>query len=192
MKTYGLTGGIGMGKSAAGKLLRERGVRVLDTDEVARHLVEPGQPALEEILKAFGPDLADANGHLRRKDLARLVFGDATARRRLEEILHPRIRDVWRQQVEAWRVEGCARAVVVIPLLYETDAGSLFDAVVCVACSAGTQRERLQERGWDARQIQRRLDSQWPVEKKMELADYVVWNEGGLEILDTQLKRVIP
>jgi dephospho-CoA kinase len=192
MKLFGLTGGVGMGKSTADRLLRGRGVDVVDTDLLARALVEPGQPALGEIRAAFGGDMLDAQGQLRRDALARRVFGDAAARKQLENILHPRIRDLWERQVETWRAGGRLRAVVVIPLLYETDASALFDAVICVACSAATQRARLQARGWDDGQISQRIGAQWPVEKKMELANYVVWTEGDLEAHARQLERIIP
>jgi dephospho-CoA kinase len=192
MKLFGLTGGIGMGKSTADRLLRERGVDVVDTDLLARALVEPGQPALGEIQAAFGADMVDMQGRLRRDALARRVFSDAAARKQLEDILHPRIRGLWQQQLETWRAAGRPRAVVVIPLLYETGAAAHFDAVICVACSAATQRRRLQARGWDDGQIYRRLNAQWPVEKKMELANYVVWTEGDLEAHARQLERILP
>ena len=192
MKVYGLTGGIGMGKSTADKLLRERGVPVVDTDLIARQLVEPGQPALAEILALFGGDLIAADGQLRRDELARRVFGDAAALKRLEAILHPRIRVIWQEQIEKWRVAKCPQAVVVIPLLWETNAAVEFDAVICVACSAATQRERLLARGWDAQQIEQRNAAQWPVEKKMAMAHYVVWTEAGLDVHAAQLNRIIP
>ena len=180
-----------MGKSASDKFLRERGIPVCDTDAVARQLVEPGQPALAEIMAQFGQDLVSADGRLRRDELARRVFGDTTARQKLEAILHPRIRAIWEEQVAKWRSENQPRAVVVIPLLYETNAASAFDAVICVACSASTQKKRLQERGWDANQIEKRIASQWPVEKKMDLANYVVWTEGSLDVHAAQLAKII-
>jgi dephospho-CoA kinase len=192
MKLYGVTGGVGMGKSTSDKLLRDRGIPVVDTDAISRQLVEPGQPALAEIQAVFGGELVGADGCLRRDQLARRVFGDEPARRRFGGILHPRIRSIWQGQVAAWRAEGCVRAVVVIPLLFETNATASFDATICVACSAASQRQRLQVRGWDLDQISKRITAQWPVEKKMELANYVVWTEGDLDTHAAQLKRLIP
>jgi dephospho-CoA kinase len=192
MKVYGLTGGIGMGKSTAGKLLRDRRISVVDTDAIARQIVEPGQPALSEIQAVFGGDLIGSDGRLRRGELARRVFGDEAARRRLEGILHPRIRSAWQGQVAAWRTEGLARAVVDIPLLFETNATPSFDATICVACSFSSQRQRLEARGWDVDQINQRIAAQWPVDKKMELANYVVWTEGDLDMHAAQLQRIIP
>src|SRR5206468_1027138 len=122
------------------------------------------------------------DGRLRRDELAKRVFGDADARRRLEEILHPRIRAVWQARLQSWRSEGRAWAVAVIPLLFETDAARHFDATICVACPVMTQRRRLFERGWTGEQIAQRIAAQWPVEKKMLLADYVVWTECPLEV----------
>lgn len=135
MKLFGLTGGIGMGKSTAAKLLAERGLPVLDTDTIAREIVAPGQPALAEITARFGPAILTPDGHLDRARLADLVFADSAARQQLEAILHPRIRAVWIQQTEIWRSEGRPTAIVVIPLLFETAAETSLDATVCIACS---------------------------------------------------------
>src|SRR5579872_3968524 len=192
MKVYGLTGGIGMGKSVSDQLLRERGVAVTDTDAIARQIVEPGQPALAEIQRQFGRDIVGGDGQLRRNELASRVFGDAAARKKLEEILHPQIRAIWRGQVESWLAEGRSMAVVVIPLLFETDAAGHFDATICVACSAKTQWQRLQARGWSLDQIEKRIAAQWPVERKMELADFVVWTEAGVDVHAGQLDRIVP
>src|SRR2546425_4383411 len=134
VKTFGLTGGIGMGKSTAADLLRKRGLPVVDSDVIARHVVEPGEPALAEVQRLFGGEIVGTDGQLRRDELARRVFTDAEARRRLEGILHPRIRAVWQAQLESWRVEGRPAAIAVIPLLFETAGARHFDATICVAC----------------------------------------------------------
>jgi dephospho-CoA kinase len=191
MKVLGLTGGVGMGKSTAAQLLQAWGVAVVDTDLLARQVVEPGQPALDEIKELFGPGIVSSDGTLHREELARLVFAESEARKRLERILHPRIRKRWRDQVELWRKQNRSLAVVVIPLLFETKAESEFDAVLCVACSEETQFERLNSRGWTRAQIEQRVRAQWTVSRKMNLADYVVWTEGELEAHAEQLKRVL-
>lgn len=180
-----------MGKSTAAQLLRDRGISVVDTDALARELVEPDQPALEEIKKIFGAELISANGQLRRDELARRVFADPAARKKLEDVLHPRIRERWLAQLEIWRSEGKSCAVVVIPLLFETKAESRFDATICVACSSETQHRRLLERGWTAKQIQQRIAAQLPAEKKMLLSDFVVWTEGTIELHTEQLQRIL-
>src|ERR1700753_2355799 len=102
----GLTGGVGMGKSTAAGFFSQLGARLVDTDALAHELVEPGQPALAEIKKEFGPALLDADGRLKRGDLAQLVFSNAEARKKLEAILHPQIRARWQAQVEQWRREN--------------------------------------------------------------------------------------
>lgn len=181
-----------MGKSTADQLLRARGLPVIDTDLLARELVEPGQPALTEIKKSFGPSVIASNGHLNRGALASLVFADPARRKQLEAILHPRIRELWRRQIEELQRAGTFNlAVVVIPLLFETEAQAELDATLCVACSAGTQRQRLQARGWSLDEIQKRNQTQWPVEEKMAAANFVVWTEGSLDIHATQLERIV-
>lgn len=191
MRVLGLTGGIGMGKSAAEQFLRQRGVPVVDTDVLARQVVEPGQPALEEIRRGFGPEMVGPDGRLRRAELARRVFAEPEALRQLEALLHPRIRALWQAQLQAWRAEGRPLAVVVIPLLFETQAEREFDFTLCVACSAGTQRQRLLGRGWTPEQTEQRIRAQWPVERKMAQADFVVWSEGDLELHAAQLERIL-
>lgn len=190
MKLLGLTGGIGMGKSTAAEFLRRRGAQVVDTDELARQLVQPGQPALAEIQTEFGTNIAAPDGRLRREELAQIIFSDAAAREKLEAILHPRIRERWLAQIETWRKENRPLAVVVIPLLFETRAEPHFDKIICVACSAPAQRERLLARGWTPEQIQQRLAAQWPVEQKISRADFVVWTDGTLDVHAQQLERI--
>jgi dephospho-CoA kinase len=191
MKLLGLTGGIGMGKSTAAQFLRQDGAQVVDTDELARRLVEPGQPALAEIQALFGRKIVSSEGYLRREDLAQIIFADPAARKRLEDILHPRIREGWLAQLETSRSQNQSLAVVVIPLLFETRAESYFDKTVCVACSPVNQRQRLLERGWTLEQIQQRLAAQWPIAQKMTRADFVVWSDGSLESHAEQIERIL-
>jgi dephospho-CoA kinase len=191
MKVCGLTGGVGMGKSTAAGILRTRGAQVVDTDELARQLVQPGQPALAEIQTQFGKNLVAADGQLRRDELARIVFADAAARKKLEEILHPKIRERWLAQIETWRVENHKLAVVVIPLLFETKAESHFQKIICVACSAANQQKRLLERGWTSEQIDQRIAAQMPVEQKIARSDFVIWTDGGMDSHEEQIVRII-
>jgi dephospho-CoA kinase len=190
MKLFGLTGGIGTGKSTASGLLERRGIPVIDTDVLARDLVEPGQSTLAEVVLAFGRELLDDQGRLRRRALAEIVFSSPDKLKQLEAILHPRIRERWLAQAEQWRRDGRESAVVVIPLLFETNAQPHFDAVVCTACSAVTQHARLQGRGWSDSQIQQRLAAQWPLEKKMAASNYVIWTEGDVMVHEQQLAKI--
>ena len=179
-----------MGKSAAAQFLLHRGIPVVDTDLLAREIVEPGQPALAEIRDAFGQAILGPDGRLRRDELARIVFSDESARQRLESITHPRIRSLWRGLLGTLKAEGRSISVVVIPLLFETGAQSEMDETICVACTTATQRKRLLERGWTERQIEQRNAAQLSIETKMARAGRVVWTEGSLEILDAQLERI--
>ncbi len=190
MKLFGLTGGAGMGKSTVADLLRDRGWRVVDTDQLARQAVASGQPGLREIAAEFGVAMLNARGELRREALARLVFSDPAARRRLEALLHPRIRERWQAEARRWQADGANQGVVVIPLLFETGAETELDTTMCVACSAATQQTRLRERGWSDEEIAARNRAQWPVEKKMARATFVLWNEAGLDVLRAQLDRL--
>ena len=191
MKVCGLTGGVGMGKSTAAGFFQTLGARVVDTDELARQLVQAGQPALLEIQAVFGKGVVAPDGRLRRDELAQIVFADTAARKQLEAILHPRIRERWLAQIETWRAENRALAVVVIPLLFETQAESYFDKTVCVACLAATQRQRLLSRGWTPEQIQQRLTAQWPVDQKIARADFIVWTDGSLDVHARQIEQVL-
>jgi dephospho-CoA kinase len=191
MKLCGLTGGVGMGKSTAAGFFLQLGARIVDTDELAHQLVEPGQLALAEIQKEFGSGLIAGDGRLKRQELARLVFSEPAARNKLEGILHPRIRECWQAQVETWRSENCPLAMVVIPLLFETCAEAGFDKIICVACSPEGQLERLRARGWPADQIHGRIAAQLPVEQKQARSHYVVWTEGSLANHRRQVEAIV-
>lgn len=201
MKICGLTGGVGMGKSVAAGFLRDRGAQVLDTDELARQLVQPGQPALDKIQATFGKTVIAQTGELKRDEIARIVFADADARKKLEAILHPPIREQWLAQIETWRAgsrqnEGVIETdhppgIVVIPLLFETQAESHFDKIICVACSDATRQERLLARGWTTEQIRQRIAAQMPVGEKIARADYVIWTEGTLAVHARQIDRIL-
>lgn len=191
MKLIGITGGVGMGKSTSASLLEKRGLPVVDTDCVARQLVEPGQPALREIAAAFGESIIGTGGALDRAALARRVFADAAERARLEAILHPKIREAWLAEASQWRQAGRDCGAVVIPLLYETKAENMFDSIICVACSPASQVERLLARGWGREEIRHRLAAQWPAEEKINRADFVVWTDTTLEAHAAQLEKAL-
>lgn len=180
-----------MGKSACADLLRTHGIPVVDTDDLARQVVEPGQPALAEIQRAFGPGILEADGRLRREELGHRVFADSASRKQLEDILHPRIRQLWRGRVQQWRSEHAPMGAVVIPLLFETRSEAEFDATLCVASSAATQCQRLLARGWSADEIEQRNNAQLPIEQKITRADYVIWTEGGLDLHAEQLRKIL-
>lgn len=183
----GLTGGIATGKSTVAALLARCGALVIDADQVARAVVEPGQPALEEIAREFGPEYIGPDGRLRRDRMAERVFGDPDARRRLEAILHPRIR----AEMEV-RIAGAppdAIVVLDVPLLFESGTWRERVAyVIVVYADRRTQRRRLRERdGLDDEAIERRLAAQWPTALKLSRADFAVYNQGDREALAAQV-----
>ena len=180
-----------MGKSTAAAILQKLGVSVIDTDQIARDLVQPGQPALREIQEQFGSKVVNEKGELLRHELAIEVFANPEKRAKLESILHPRIRDVWFKAAQQWRAENRVAAAVIIPLLFETNAQSAFTCTICLACSPETQMARLRKRGWSDDESERRIAAQWPVEKKIALSDYVVWTDTTIQAHEDQLKRLL-
>ena len=190
-RVLGLTGGVGMGKSTAARLLKKVGLPVVDSDDLALEAVQPGTEGLAEIADEFGEGFLKADGSLDRDKMASTVFQDEAARKRLEAIIHPRVRTVWEKQIDQWREQKRPVGVVVIPLLFEVDLQDSFDAVLCVACTAGTQRARLRERKWSDAEITARIAAQMEIAQKMDLADHVLWNEGAPDQLGEQLKGVL-
>ncbi|HLH55986.1 MAG TPA: dephospho-CoA kinase [Verrucomicrobiae bacterium] len=191
MTLLGLTGGVGMGKSVCARLLESRGIPVVDTDDLARRVVEPGQPALAEVARVFGREILDEEGRLRRNLIGQRVFSDPRARKQLEAILHPRIRELWRARASQWRKEGRPLGAVAIPLLFETGAEQELDMVICLACSARTQFSRLEARGWTAEHIRQRIEAQLPIDQKIARSDRVVWTEMPIEIHELQLLKIV-
>jgi len=181
-----------MGKSAAAELLAREGVPVVDTDAIAREVVNKGEPGFEAVMAEFGPKIIAADGGLDRTALAGVVFARPAARARLEAILHPLIRERWLNVANEWRATGVEAGVVDIPLLFETGAEQEFERVICIACSPPLQSARLHQRGWNAEQVAGRLSAQWPIEKKMDRSHYVIWNDSTVEVLREQLGRVPP
>ena len=190
-RVLGLTGGVGMGKSTAARLLKKVGLPVVDSDDLTREAVQPGTEGLAEIADEFGEEFLKADGSLDRDKMASMVFQDEAARKRLEAIIHPRVRTVWEKQIDQWREQKRPVGVVVIPLLFEVDLQDSFDAVLCVACTANTQRARLRERNWNDAQITARIAAQMDIAQKMDLADHVLWNEGAPELLMDQMKEIL-
>ena len=175
----GLTGGIASGKSTVADMFADLGVPVIDTDVIARDVVRPGQPALEEIREAFGAGVIAADGTLDRSAMRAIVFGDDAARRRLEAILHPKIREITIEQAET---AGGAYQVVVVPLLVESSLRAFVDRVLVVDCDEEIQVVRLLERDTESEQQARKiLAAQSTRDERLAIADDVIENEGSLE-----------
>ena len=188
MLKIGLTGGIGSGKSAASARFADLGAEVIDTDRLSRELVEPGQPALREIIAAFGEGMLDTQGRLDRGLLRERVFGDAAARKRLEEILHPRILDAMLARAE----DSTAPYVVfVIPLLFEAGQRALVDRVLVIDVPEPLQRARVAARdGFDDAQIAQILAAQVDRTTRLSGADDVICNDGSIAELHAAVDRL--
>ncbi len=185
-----LTGGIATGKSVVARGLRDHGFPVIDTDQVARDVVAPGTDGLAAVVARFGTSVVRGDGTLDRAALGRLVFGDATARRDLESLLHPRIRREVDRFFEALSPE-LGPGVAEIPLAYEAGWGATFDVVVVVACHPVMQRQRLMDRDrLSADDAALRLAAQWPIADKVRLADAVVMTDGDLASTAAQTARL--
>jgi dephospho-CoA kinase len=184
-----LTGGIASGKSTVGALLRERGAVVIESDRLARDVVAPGTAGLEAVVAAFGPDVLTPSGELDRTTVARTVFADATARRRLEEIVHPLVREAALER-EAAAPTGTL-VVHDIPLLVEVGRAGEFDAVIVVDCPEELQVERMvRDRGWSRDEAHGRLRAQAGRAERLAVATHVIDNSGSLEELRAQVAQV--
>jgi dephospho-CoA kinase len=189
MVKIAVTGGIACGKSLVGAVLAEEGVAVLDADEIARELMQPGSRVFERVVRAFGGGILDGGGRIDRGRLAGRVFSDREALAALNAIVHPEARRRWQRRLSALR--GTAAAAVLVPLLYEAGMAGGWDAVVCVAASERTQIRRLAARGLSEQEARRRIGAQMPVAAKMERADFVVMNDGTRDALRDQTLRIL-
>lgn len=188
MLKIGLTGGIGSGKSTVAALFAARGVPIVDADAIAREIVQPGQPALEEIARTFGREILRPDGSLDRHALRTLVFADPNKRARLEALLHPRIRQRMRKQVA--NLSG-AYCLLVIPLLLETGQTDLVDRVLVVDCPQALQIRRVTERdGLDRAEAERILAAQTSRPARLAAADDVIENDGNEAALERQVEAL--
>ena len=195
MYLVAVTGGIGSGKSTVSARLAHHGAEVIDLDEVAREIVQPGEPALEEIAARFGQDVVQADGTLDRAELARRAFVDDDSRRDLDRITHPRVASRIAERLTVLAAEANAdptRIIVVDhPLLIETGQAGRFDAVVAVLADETLRIERLVERrGLDAEDVRARMRQQVDDEARRAAADHVVTNEGDLDTLNAEVDRL--
>ena len=187
----GLTGGIGSGKSTAGRVLAELGAVVIDTDLIARQLTLPGGAAIELIAREFGAELIAADGALDRTRMRNLVFADTSAKRRLEAILHPLIGVETERQAHA--APGTPALVFDVPLLVESGRWrSLVDKVLVVDCREATQVERVVQRsGWAPAAVQAVIAQQASRHQRRASADAVIFNDGiGTDQLADEVRTV--
>ena len=184
----GLTGGIASGKSTAAKFFGALGVPIIDTDQLARDVVEPGQPPLERLVERFGPGILTEDGHLDRPALRNIVFSDPKARADLEALTHPAIGAA----VEARSTEvGGVYQILVLPLLVEKNLGSQLNRVLVVDCDEELQIRRLQSRdGSTLEQARAILNAQASRSSRLKAAHDVIKNEGDMSAVRAQVEQL--
>ncbi len=191
MLTIAITGGIACGKSTVGRALQARGIPVCDADAVA-HAVMEDDAALNAALRAaFGDGIVDADERIDRAALGRLVFHDAAARARLNGLVHPRVREellAWRHGLAARRPAACA---ALIPLLFESGMARDWDMTVCVAAAPALQEARLRARGLTPDEARRRMAAQMPLADTIGRSDFVILNNGGMDVLERYIKWML-
>jgi dephospho-CoA kinase len=184
MLSIALTGGIGSGKSLAGEFFAELGAIVIDSDQLAREVIERGRPGYDEVVARFGDEILDA-GEIDRSKLASIIFSDSSARKDLEAIIHPKVRDA-AARIVARAGEG---AVVInqIPLLFESNGAKRFDLVITVAATPENRKARLLARGLKGYEIDARIAAQASEEERASIADFILNNDGS----ESDLERAV-
>ena len=185
----GLTGNMGTGKSTVARLLSQKGALHVDADQLAREVVQPGEPAYEDIVAFFGRDVLDEEGNINRKELASIVFLDSEKRKKLEGFIHPRITERL-QEIVARQPEGTV-IVIDAPLLIEAGLHESVDEVWVTDCDRELQIERIRKRDQlDDEEIEKRLASQMSNEEKRSYADVVIFTNGTKDVLAHKLDAI--
>lgn len=188
MAITGITGGLGCGKSTVAALFERRGYRRIDSDALVREQVLTLPDVVSALRARHGAAVVDADGLVHRGALAERVFADDAERGWLEELTHPVVFSLWR---EAFAAAPAAQWVVEVPLLFEKALENWFDFTVCVACAPDQQLARLEHRGLSRLLAGQRISKQLPLARKIELSDFVLWNEGSLEFLQAEVDRLV-
>lgn len=184
----GLTGGIACGKTTVADMFAALGAQIIDTDELARDVVEPGEPALESVIEHFGSTILDDDGRLDRRALRRLVFSDPEKRHLLEQILHPAIRQ---RMIESSAIVRGPYQVLVIPLLVESHSDGHVDRVLVVDCEEEVQLRRLMNRDHESRETaENMLAAQISRQDRLDHADDIIDGGSGLEALQQRVKQL--
>ncbi len=187
MKIIGLTGGIASGKSMVASILKDMGATVIDADQLARKVVEPGTVAHREIVETFGSGILLPDGGIDRKALGAIVFSDAEARKRLERITHPAIRKLAEQLLEAERLKGTEIVFYMVPLLLEAGLASTVDEIWIVYADNDTQMQRLMKRDLiGEEEARRKIAAQMPMDEKIRFGHKIIDNTGTPE--ETRIK----
>ena len=189
---FGLTGGIGSGKSTVAAIWRNLGLPVVDADVLAREVVAPGSPGLALLQSTFGPSVVAADGSLDRAAMGRMAFSEPAAREKLEAVLNPLIGKAAQSQFTGLRAAGHPLIAYDVPLLFETGQVELYRPVVVVFTDEPTRRRRIVARDNTSEdEARRRISAQAPLEEKAALADYVIDNSGSIEQTERQARNVL-
>jgi dephospho-CoA kinase len=187
-----LTGGIATGKSHVRTRFESLGIPTVDADVLARDAVAPGTAGLAAVVRRFGAEVCDADGTLNRRKVGTIVFQDPQARRDLEQIVHPYVREMMERWFASLDPERVQFAVADVPLLFEGQRERDFDAVLVTACEPETQLRRLMARDrLDEAEARQRIAAQWPLEKKIANADYVIRTDGTFDETNRQVDAVV-
>jgi dephospho-CoA kinase len=188
----GLTGGIASGKSTVSNMLREFGFPIVDADIISRQVVEIGERAYNEIVKAFGEDVLQQDGTLDRIKLGSIVFNDELKRKQLNNIVHPAVRSTMLEQKEQYLQAGAKAVILDIPLLFESQLTYMVDKTIVVYVNRSIQLQRLMERNdFSEPEALARINSQMPLQEKKELSDEVINNNGTLQETKAQLEHIL-
>lgn len=193
MYLIGLTGGIATGKSTVSKLFKEFGIEVIDGDQIAKEVVEPGKRAYTKILDAFGPEVFDSEGKLNREKLGQIIFNDSAKRKQLNSITHPEIYKTiaWRCVLRLWRRQKFI--ILDLPLLFETGIVTwILDHIIVARCSPDQQIDRLMVRsGYSEDEAISRINSQMDLEEKCRRASFIIDNSGTYDETELQVKKLV-
>ena len=187
MRVIGLTGGIGCGKSLAAQYFAELGALVIDADQLARAAIERGSEGFDEVVSFFGDSVLN-NGDIDRRVLGEVIFKDPEAKKKLESIIHPFVRREFEEAVASLKSDETL--VYEIPLLVETGGQDRFDVVVTVESSLENRIARLRQRGMHISEIEGRIASQATREQRIEIADYLIENDGSEDELLRQVENI--
>ncbi len=187
MMSIGITGGMGCGKSTVAKLMEKKGFERIDSDAIVREKVLTLAAVRDQIRGHFGDAVMNADGTVDRAKLGARVFADDAELAWLEELTHPHVFACWREAFAAAKRD----VVVEVPLLFEKNLENWFDFTVCVACAPAQQLARLEQRGLPHALAEQRISKQLPLARKIELADFVLWNDGSAEFLENQVDHLV-
>ena len=192
MKIIVLTGGIATGKSTVSHYLRQKGYPVVDSDIIARQVVEPDTPGLARLVEAFGPQILTENGHLDRQVLGDIIFKNKALAEKLNQIIHPLIHRAMDEEIQTYKKQGQALVFLDIPLYYEVKKSYQEDQVWLVYVPESLQFQRLKDRNqYSDEHVRQRISSQLSIEDKVKQADIVINNQGSLQDLYAQVNTLL-